>query len=66
MKKQWIIAFLKDEGYDYKERKIIRVKSVNLEGLKDIQSLLGSLGIYSWITGKNCDNTWYLNIKKVL
>ena len=44
-------------------RKRVRIKLVNLNGLKQIKNLLKSLGIESNITGPNCDKTWYITVK---
>ena len=33
--------------------------------LKDLKEMLDSLNIYSNLTGPNCDNSFYLNIKKM-
>jgi len=37
---------------------------MNFEGLKDVKELLNSINIFSWITGQNCDGSWYLTIRK--
>lgn len=60
---QWIRAFFDDEGTVDISRKRVRVKSVNLNGLKQVQRLFEIIGIGSKITGPNCDNTWYITIK---
>lgn len=66
LKIEWVKSFSHDEGYLPKDRKIIRIKSMNFLGLKDIQEMLVSLNIPSNLTGPNCDKSYYLNIKKVL
>lgn len=65
VKLEWIKAFCYDEGYTPQDRKIIRIKSMNYYGLREIVDLLASLSIESWMTGINCDNSWYLNIRKM-
>ena len=64
IKLEWIKAFCHDEGYLPNDRAIIRVKSMNFNGLKDVKALLNSMKIDSWITGQNSDKSWYLNIRK--
>lgn len=61
---EWINAFCKDEGYLPADRNYIRIKSMNLYGLKDLKEMVTSLRIYSKITSPNCDKSYYLNIKK--
>ena len=65
IKLEWIKAFCYDEGYTPKDRPFIRIKSMNVSGLKNIKTILHSIEIDSWITGINCDNSWYLNIRKM-
>jgi len=65
-KLEWIRAFCYDEGYLPPDRNGIRIKSMNLNGLSDIKEMLDSLKIYSRLNGPNCDNSYYLNIKKML
>ena len=65
IKLEWIKAFCYDEGYTPQHKKIIKIKSMNHEGLKDIKDLLTSIEIDSWITGVNCDGSWYLTIRKM-
>lgn len=60
----WITAFCLDESYVIPKRNLIRIKSMNVHGLKDLKELLESLKINAWITGMNCDKSWYLNIRK--
>lgn len=60
--KNWLRAFFDDESTVEIKRKRIRIKSINEEGLKQVLKLLSKLKIYSRITGKNIDNSWYLNI----
>jgi len=38
---------------------------MNREGLKDVKELVDSLQIECWITGINCDGSWYLTIRKM-
>jgi hypothetical protein len=64
IKIEWIKAFCWDEACLPKDRNCIRIKSVNEQGLQDIRDMLTLMKIGSWITGPNCDATWYLNIKK--
>ena len=35
---------------------------MNLNGLKQVLFMLKNQGIYSKITGQNCDGSWYLNV----
>ena len=65
IKLEWVKAFCYDEAYTPKNRKVIRIKSMNKNGLQDIKELLRLIDIDSWITGINCDNSWYLNIRKM-
>ena len=65
-KLEWIKAFSRDEGYLPPDRPYIRIKCMNLNGLKDLKEITDSLQIYSNITGPNCDNSYYINIKKML
>lgn len=62
---EWIKAFCKDEGYLPLNRNCIRIKCMNLNGLKDLRYMLSFLDIDSTLTGPNCDNSYYLNIKKM-
>ena len=64
VKVEWIRTFATDEACLPPDRDWIRIKSVNKEGLQQIEFMLGTLSIESWITGPNCDKTWYLNIRK--
>lgn len=64
-KLEWIRAFCHDEGYLPPDRNWIRIKSMNLNGLKDLMNMLNSLKITSTLTGPNCDESYYLNIKKM-
>ncbi len=64
IKLEWLKAFAKDEGYLPKDRDWIRIKSVNEKGLQQTKEMLDSLNIKSTISGPNCDQTWYLNIKR--
>ena len=58
----WLRAFFDDESTVTQKQKMIRIKSMNLYGLKQILFMLKNHGIYSKITGQNCDKSWYLNI----
>lgn len=62
VKCEWLKAFFDDESTIEKSTRRIRVKSVNLNGLKGIRQLLRELNIKSNITGPNIDKTWYLTI----
>jgi hypothetical protein len=62
-KREWIKAFFDDES-TVTEYKSIRVKIVNLNGLKQLKRLLADVNIKSHITGENIDHTWYLSINK--
>ena len=63
IKKEWIKSFFDDES-TVTNCKAIRIKSVNLNGLKQLKRLLAQLSIKSHITGKNIDDTWYLYLNK--
>jgi len=63
IKRAWLRAFFDDEATIDIQKKVIRLKIVNKNGLIQIQQLLLELGINSNITGPNCDNTWFLNIR---
>ena len=65
IKLEWIKAFCHDEGYTPKGKTIIKIKSMNFNGLQNIKELLISIKIDSWITGMNCDGSWYLTIRKM-
>jgi len=65
VKLEWIKAFCYDEGYLIEKKNLIRIKSMNHAGLKNIKEMLDRMDITSWITGVNCDGSWYLNIKKM-
>ncbi len=65
IKIEWIKAFCLDEGYCPANRNVIRIKSMNAKGLQDIQEMLLSLNITSTFNGPHCDNSFYLNIKKM-
>jgi len=61
---EWFKAFVHDDGYTSKDRNQIRIKCKNEAGLKDIKEMLDDLGFHSTLTGPNCDETWFLNIRK--
>jgi len=58
----WLQAFFDDESTVITEKKMIRIKSMNNKGLEQTKELLKRVGIYSRITGPNCDRSYYLNI----
>ena len=60
----WIRAFFDDESYIHPLRKRIVVKSMNKQGLLQINILLTKLEIRSSVTGPNCDNSYYLTVHK--
>lgn len=62
---EWIRAYMQDEGYLIAKKNLVRVKSMNNNGLESIKQMLGDMGIDSWITGINCDGSWYLNIRRM-
>jgi len=64
VRREWLRAFFDDEARIAPAERRIRVKSVNLRGLRLVSHLLMSLGIKSYITGPNSDGTWYLVIAK--
>lgn len=64
IKLEWLKAFFEDEAYDEKRHNRLRIKSMNLNGLEDAKEMLNSLGIFSNITGPNCDESYYLTIPK--
>ncbi len=65
LKIEWIKAFSYDEGYLPRDRNIIRIKSMNLNGLKDLKKVLDSIQIPAKLSGPNCDDSYYINIKKI-
>jgi hypothetical protein len=64
IKIEWLKAFFEDEAYHEKEYNRLKTKSVNLRGLKDVKELLDFLGVFSSLTGPNCDRTYYLTIPR--
>jgi hypothetical protein len=64
IKLEWINAYCLDEGYVPPNKKIIRVKSMNYFGLFQMKELVNFLEINSSLTGPNCDNSYYLTIRK--
>jgi len=61
---EWLKAFFEDEAYHEKRYNRLKIKSMNLDGLKDIREILTSLNIFSSLTGPNCDKSYYLTIPK--
>ena len=64
IKSEWLRAFFDDECTFDPVSQRIRVKSMNEKGLKQVQILLSSINIPSNITGQNCDESFYLTIKR--
>ncbi len=64
VKKEWIKAFFDDESTSNFRYGRIQIKSINLRGLRSIKRLLKDFNIQSNITGRNIDNTWYLNMTR--
>lgn len=64
IKKEWVRAFFDDECTFDPISGRIRVKSMNLEGLKQIKKILLDLNLISNITGPNIDESFYITIKK--
>lgn len=64
IKLEWLKAFFEDEAYDEKRYNRLKTKSVNYIGLMDAKELLNSIGIFSSLTGPNCDGSYYLTIPK--
>jgi len=64
IKLEWLKAFFEDEAYHEKRYNRLKIKSVNYEGLKDVQKILSSIKIISNLTGPNCDDSYYLTISK--
>jgi hypothetical protein len=64
IKLEWLKAFFEDEAYQERKYNRLKTKSMNLEGLKDAKEMLCSLGIFSTLTGPNCDKSYYLTIPK--
>ena len=62
IKTNWLRAFFDDEATVCKDKKRIRVKSMNHFGLQQVARLLGDIGIKTKITGQSCDRSWYLNV----
>jgi len=57
----WLRAFFVDEATVTKTG-IVRIKSMNYTGLKQIKRLLRKFKIESTLTGPNCDKPYYLGI----
>jgi len=64
VKKFWLRAFFDDEGTVDKTNFVVRVKSMNNEGLVQTKQLMHTINVPSRITGPNCDNSWYLTISR--
>jgi len=64
VQREWLRAFFDDEARIAPTERRIRVKSVNLRGLRLVSRMLMNLGIKSHITGPNADDTWYLVITR--
>jgi len=62
IKLEWLKAFFEDEAYHEKRYNRMKIKSMNFYGLKDAQEILSSLGVFSSLTGPNCDESYYLTI----
>jgi len=62
IKLEWLKAFFEDESYHEKRYNRLKTKSMNYDGLKDAKEMLDSLGIFSSLTGPNCDGSYYLTI----
>jgi hypothetical protein len=63
-KLEWLRAFIRDEGYHDETGNRLRIKSMNREGLSDVETLFESIGVSARITGPNCDSSWYLTVPK--
>jgi len=61
---EWLKAFFEDESYHEKRYNRLKIKSINHKGLRDVKEMLNSLGIFSSLTGPNCDSSYYLTIPK--
>jgi len=55
-------VFFEDEAYHEKRYNRLKIKSINLKGLKDVKELLTSLNIISNLTGPNSDGSYYITI----
>ncbi len=64
IKLEWLKSFFEDEAYHEKGYNRLRIKSMNPLGVEDAKEMLNSLGIYSSITGPNCDESYYLTIPR--
>jgi len=62
IKLEWMKSFFEDEAYHERRYNRLKTKSMNFLGLKDIKDILDSLGIFSSLTGQNCDGSYYLTI----
>lgn len=60
----WLRAFFDDEGTVDKTNFVVRVKSMNNEGLSQAKELMDSIGVTTRITGPNCDDSWYLTVSR--
>lgn len=58
------MLFFEDEAYHEKKYNRLKIKSMNLNGLKDAKEMLDSLNVFSNIMGPNCDSSYYLTIPK--
>jgi len=62
IKIEWLKAFFNDESYYEVKYNRLKTKSMNYQGLNDVQNMLNLIGIKSNLTGPNCDNSYYLTI----
>ena len=64
VKSFWLRAFFDDEGTVDKTNRVVRVKSMNEEGLHQARDMMNSINIPSRITGPNCDDSYYLTVSR--
>ena len=64
VKSFWLRAFFDDEGTVDTTNRVVRVKSMNKEGLYQARGVMDSINIPSRITGPNCDESYYLTVSR--
>lgn len=62
VKKAWLRAFFDDEATVDVPSRRIRIKSMNMKGLKHVKNLLKDIDLKAKITGPNIDKSWYLTL----
>lgn len=62
IKTVWLRAFFDDEGTVDRTKFVVRIKSMNKNGLIQAKMLMEDIKVPSRITGPNCDKSWYLTV----